>query len=210
MEGVGVVNDESPLDLRKVKFFTKYLKMGNVKLVPIRRRGMTGSGRKLDCHSNVSKLVHTYGGYDVRGYYVEYNEPSKTFCFSPHSVWETPEGKLVEVTLHHWEGDFVNFFPLHKSVSSKDGYHYSNTLIYVPEGGPNPIRFNVSDEKGVPEVHVSRREVNSGKVRIEYFWGSTDKPYFEEHPEKLDGDYVSFSNPSISTGKYFEMRKTCR
>jgi len=187
------------MNLRKIRCFIRGLKLGKSQLVPIRKRGMTGSGVELDCHTNVSKLVHTYGGYDVRGYYVVYKENLKTFGFFPHSVWETPEGKLVDVTLHHWKEDYVTFFPLHKCIPTK-GYHYSQVQFYVSENGTVPIRISVDDDIN---VKVSRRECKRGQLKLTDFWGFTNKSYFETHPEKLDPDYISFSKPSTATGKTF-------
>ena len=38
--------------------------------VPIRRKGMTGSGYKYQCHQNVFNLVNAYGGKRLGGYAV--------------------------------------------------------------------------------------------------------------------------------------------
>ena len=38
--------------------------------VPIRRKGMTGSGYKYQCHQNVFNLVNAYGGNRLGGYAV--------------------------------------------------------------------------------------------------------------------------------------------
>jgi len=192
----------NPTNLKKIKFFTRGLKMKKVQSVPIRKRGMTGSGRKEDCHSNVSKLVHTYGGYDVRGYYVVYNEPTKTFCFNPHSVWKTPEGKLVDVTLNWIDDDYISFIPVYECSPCKS-YYFSQVQFFVFENKNVAVFISIDDDT---TIKVSRKECKRGKVRLKDFWGYKENSYFEEHPEKLESDYVSFSKPSTSTGKYFEMR----
>lgn len=64
--------------------------------IPIRQKGMTSTGKMLACHFNVEYLVRNYGGERITGYYV--SAWDNQIQLLPHSVWKTPEGKLVDVT----------------------------------------------------------------------------------------------------------------
>jgi hypothetical protein len=189
------------MDLGKIKFFTKGMKLGKGVSVPIRKIGMTGSGRKLDCHSNVSKLVALYGGSDIRGYEVKYHEEEKGFSFNPHSVWKTPEGKLVDVTLNALgiKEDYFWFIPVFECFPNK-GYYFSSVQMFVSEVGTIPLMLELSDHT---IVTFSRKDCKRGKLKVADLWGHKEHTFFEEHPEKLDSDYPSFSKPSSATGKTF-------
>jgi len=65
--------------------------------VPERKRGMTSSGKKYNCHMNVRTLTERYGGKEVLGYMVQ-SYRNKDLRLWSHSVWNTPENKLVDVT----------------------------------------------------------------------------------------------------------------
>ena len=73
------------------------MKLPNPIKVPQRKRGLTSSGKELRCHSNVYHLVHLYGGKRMLGYMVQRDERGSVGLFS-HSVWITPEKKVVDVT----------------------------------------------------------------------------------------------------------------
>jgi len=89
------------------RFVDKILGLEEMKRVPIRTKGLTGSGKKNECHQNVLGLVKRFGGQQLRGYMVnmfEYHHISLVF----HTVWITPEGKCVDVT----SNSFENIYPL--------------------------------------------------------------------------------------------------
>ena len=76
-----------------------------IKVTP-RQTGMTSTGTFAHCHANVRELVNRYGGRMITGY---------ELCWSPngmilnwHSVWQTPEGKVVDVTQLKGRGTFLN------------------------------------------------------------------------------------------------------
>lgn len=74
--------------------------------VPIRRVGMTGSGKNNVCHSNVCNLVKYYGGSRLFGYIV--NPVQEFIGFThmiSHSVWITPEENFADVTAHNYSKD---------------------------------------------------------------------------------------------------------
>jgi hypothetical protein len=72
--------------------------------VPIRKKGFTGRMPSGNCHSNVNYLINTIGGRRVTGYHIRKPKlPNKDgYCLFHHSVWESPEGKLVDVT-YSWK-----------------------------------------------------------------------------------------------------------
>ena len=74
--------------------------MNRVIKVPQRKRGLTSSGKERNCHPNVQLLVDTYGGKRMVGYEVSMNKfcDIRFFDILFHSVWMTPENKLVDVT----------------------------------------------------------------------------------------------------------------
>ena len=94
----------------------------------IREEGFTSCMPKEDSHSNVTYMVCHYGGRMVSGYNIikseTYPEGHKPFVrffgkvpmrcnpriqhevtLLPHSVWETPEGELVDVTYKNKDSD---------------------------------------------------------------------------------------------------------
>ena len=131
-EGYIDLSDEENLknSLRKVRHLIKHLNLpSKPKKVKIRKRGVTSCGLPNDCHFNVLYFVKKYGGKRVLGYSLESehisNRENKYGVFSEddimhgifhHSVWETPEGNLVDVTCKGYsdgtDRDVTYFFPL--------------------------------------------------------------------------------------------------
>ena len=108
-----VVNKIYPKKLRK---FLSDKKLGGIIEVPVRQNGMTSSGINLECHSNVFKLMYTYGGSEVIGYSVHKGTDIRMdkgwYLFNAHSCWLTPENKLVDVTQK--KEKFCKFLPVSK------------------------------------------------------------------------------------------------
>ena len=73
--------------------------------VPIRKRGIT-SAQELHCFWNVNVISQTFGGKPMNGWIIELHESdlegtgtrSTHARLIGHSVWCTPEGKLVDCT----------------------------------------------------------------------------------------------------------------
>lgn len=65
-------------------------------LVKTRKNGMTSRGFAHQCHENVHALVNRYGGQRLVG--LELFHVDSTICLNMHSVWKTPENKIVDVT----------------------------------------------------------------------------------------------------------------
>lgn len=73
--------------------------------VPLRMEGLSSEGDFGYCHENVNKMVIKYGGEILVGQYLqEYNDPN-TIQLTDHSVWITPERKVVCLTKSNCEYD---------------------------------------------------------------------------------------------------------
>lgn len=91
--------------------------------VPVRKKGMTGSGKSNECHANCELLVKRYGGSVLRGMLIKQNEKIGTnFILVFHSIWITPENNAVDVTANNFamKPDFVYFIPLQIKNSKKN------------------------------------------------------------------------------------------
>ena len=100
---------------KKYRQFMRQVGMRDVYEVPVRKNGMTGSGNKGQCHGNASKLQALYGGKVVSGFAISrerLDDSRIIMTFISHSVWQTPEDKLVDVTLNWKDDDTVWFSPL--------------------------------------------------------------------------------------------------
>ncbi len=191
-------------DWNRIKFFIKGMGMKKVQQVPIRKVGLTGSGRLLDCHTNVSKLVYAYGGSDVRGYEVNIHRldgEDVGISLNPHSVWKTPEGKLVDVSLNAQgkKEDYLYFIPVYENYHT-DGYNFSSIQFLVPNDVRLPLVIDLDEEN---TIKCTRRDIKKKKVGLNLFWGQTKNSYFKEHPSKTEDGYENFSQPSTATGRYF-------
>ena len=69
----------------------------NIIKVKRRKKGMTSSMKPKSCHSNVRILVERFGGKQLIGYVV-CKEGEIPFQIYYHSVWITPEGKVIDPT----------------------------------------------------------------------------------------------------------------
>jgi len=191
-------------DWNRIKFFIKGMGMKKIQQVPIRKVGLTGSGRLLDCHTNVSKLVYAYGGSDVRGYELNTHRLDGKvgyISFTPHSVWKTPEGKLVDVSLNAQgkKEDYLYFIPVYESDHT-DGFNFSSVQFLVPNDVRLPLFINLDEGK---MIECTRRDIKKKRLSFNLFWGQKKNSCFKEHPSKIEDGYENFSQPSTATGKYF-------
>lgn len=89
-----------------VRDFLNQMGLGEFIGVPVsNKEGITGSGKRGECHKNSLMLSLSIGGHSLYGYSVdtwdENDEDGKVIkytLFHPHSVWITPEGKTRCVT----------------------------------------------------------------------------------------------------------------
>jgi len=127
--------------LRKTRHIIRLLNLPTKPVkVKIRKNGITSCGLPNDCHYNVAYFVKKFGGRRVAGYLLESqredtqpvsitniqtgdtlrlpildgHEKDIRHSIYHHSVWETPEGKLVDVTNKGYgtKSEFVYFLPL--------------------------------------------------------------------------------------------------
>ena len=200
--------------MKDTRFFANGCNMPNIQSVPIRKVGLTGSGKLLDCRSNASKLAITYGGSEVFGYDVstvfidstetwETKKLERCFFYNPHSVWKPPEGKFIDVTLNSLKEDTISFIPIGQN-NPNDPYYFSDIQIYVvPAMKGFEVQLNYSESH---YKYFSRGDVKKNSISIRKLWSLGNTPYLKEYPQKLEKDYVSFSKPSTATGNHFEMR----
>ncbi len=176
------------------------MKMNNPIKVPQRKNGMTSSGKENYCHSNVESLVRRYGGKRMVGYLIQI-ECIGTITFISHSVWKTPEGKLVDVTkkthsqkeiLINPNEDFTYFIPVKegsivlKDFATKNDYR---RFGFLSGAFPEPMKIQRWNNPTIKNLVSNKKE--------EYFYGKN----------WINHSY--FSIPSTTNGKYFsELRSS--
>ena len=94
----------------------------NIIKVKRRKRGMTSSMKILGCHSNVRILVEQFGGKQLVGYVIEKEKDGIPFQILYHSVWITPEGKVIDPT------------SLPEDEMKEDYTYFSPVFIYQDDG----------------------------------------------------------------------------
>ena len=160
--------------------------------VPQRKRGLTSSGKEHHCHPNVQLLVDTIGGKRMVGYEVIVNRLChiRLTDLRFHSVWLTPENKLVDVTKKD-EQDYLfcngiqYFIPvstddiLLKDIQQDTTYGKNRYEIGL---FPEPMR-ETTKKPSLEDLLVTEKSMEDLRGKD---W-------------KLGG---VFSQPSISTGKY--------
>jgi len=117
----------------------------------VRTAGKTGNMVQGMCHDNVAELVSRCGGKHLTGYSI-IKRGEKMTQLTLHSIWETPEGKFVEVTkLRNGEFRDTGLFAI--LYESKQGApfkvpQYENTML-IDESNVRFIR------KGCYKTEVS-------------------------------------------------------
>lgn len=156
-----------------------------------RKNGMTSSGRPNECHQNVSKLVACYGGKQVLGYLLGSSEEFKIDAFIPHSIWETPEGKWVDVTTGIEEpfSPLVTFNPLNN--------FYHSPFIFTVSRDIHKGFDRFSKQLGWENFPMKYLRKNCRDNHLFF----RNYPYFrDENSHYWNSD--SFSKPSSATGKF--------
>lgn len=188
-------NKECKLYRKKLKKLNHRLKLGKVLAVELRQNGLTSTGRKLQCHLNVKALVKRYGGSRIQGYLIKTTKTAngKAIEFTHHSVWRTPENKLVDVTDNSsaWSNSlyleqngkkYSRFIPVYenKNVVNKRFGHLAelvliNDIVYIsPDENYNvlttvdEVSFNniacVCDDKPSSEITNVDTQFSTSKV----------------------------------------------
>lgn len=83
--------------------------------VPIRTKGLSSEGDFLKCHTSVKKIVRKYGGKRLIGHTLKTYEDGTVETYH-HSVWITPENKVVDICKANYDADelqkgYVLFIP---------------------------------------------------------------------------------------------------
>jgi len=197
--------------------------------VPERKRGMTSSGKEYRCHMNVVTLTERYGGKEVLGYMVQYK--NNELRLWSHSVWNTPENKLVDVTKktkiqNSWrpnKGDLDNqwFVPIteisNRRIVLKDmsipkrfdrlGY---KSNFYSERGCHNKMKWNnptLKDLVGECGVKTEEDLINEGRSidDLKLDWKERMESCFSLPSlftgERLNIDVRSLSCPKLLTNK---------
>ena len=141
--------------------FVDRIGLGEMIRVPIRTKGLTGSGKKNECHQNVLGLVKRYGGQQLRGYLVNMFE-NHLISLVSHTVWITPERKSVDVTSNSYEN--INpLFTLKNSSNQIVGTIKKSEDTVIRKGDKEyvlfiPIGLGFIEEMGVRvyDVQISR------------------------------------------------------
>tara|TARA_B100000959_G_C14927767_1_gene602219 strand:- start:651 stop:1307 length:657 start_codon:yes stop_codon:yes gene_type:complete len=116
--------------LRKFKQIIKAFSLGKPYEVKIRKSGKTSLGVKNACHNNVCELVKEVGGMQVTGYWVQRGKDCDFSVMLSHSIWETPEGQWVDVTLgDRFTLDTITFFPVKRFDPTKEFYQCTLDII---------------------------------------------------------------------------------
>ena len=105
-------------------------------LVKRRKTGATGNGQRANCHVNVQNWVDKKGGECVSGWLLQRHSPlinRGIWVWIFHSVWVTPEQKIVDVTLDpmYKDNDYITFWAdKTRKADWKNGFSYNNIVIY--------------------------------------------------------------------------------
>ena len=157
-----------------VNDFVKLVGLGEIIKVPKTNPNvLTGSGESRECHRNSTMLSISICGKNGRmgnrlcGYYVKEREPFShngikifTTILSPHSVWNTPEGKTRCVTDYGSRNKEILFIPVGlNSVEEEFCKELNPIKIY----GVGKNDLGITDEVGIFH-HPTRTNDKDGRV----------------------------------------------
>jgi hypothetical protein len=174
-------------------------KIGLSKVLKVskRKKGMTSSGIGGSCHSNVNKLVKRYGGKQLLGYglmnNVGYNG-KRCLQFFWHSVWMTPEGKLIDPTISMNDNNFTYFAPV-VFYSNDTEWTHGMDLMFPEDFETNGYIMQGDSEH--PDDEVRPFIILDWETTI----GSMDLGYI---PESINDPKSGFTKPSMITGKTYD------
>ena len=120
--------------------------------VKVRRNCLTGSGKSNMCHHNVTSLVSVYRGHRVVGFMPTPDVRNKTrgWSFICHSVWLTPEGKMVDVTAHNFtDEDEQRFIPF----LIDDAYRIHVKNLFVRNDAKTCVTYHDTDTEEDDVTH---------------------------------------------------------
>ena len=183
--------------------FLNQLQLSKMYVVPSKGyRTLTGSGIQGFCHDNAIWLCLTLGGKQMVGYEVTcsaLNPPDEEWSFTFHSVWITPEGKMVNPTRNVPSSLYVGFLPLQIQFgewNEENPYwisasKYANRII---------VSKNNFETEGIEFIGGEGSRV----IPFDETLNTTDFYEYEPcgwyDPSSLRG---GFTTPSTATGKTF-------
>lgn len=94
---------------------------------------------KSNCHNNVNKYVHNYGGERITGYYLitDVDEP-KYGCAIYHSIWKNTYGNLIDITPFEDNREY-NIFAAMSEENYYSGVVYDGNKYKTLDPGPNIV-----------------------------------------------------------------------
>jgi len=116
---------------RKIQKIIDALQLKSLVKVKIRKTGKLSNGIIGHCHHNSIEVASKLGGKVVTGYAVSRYNDLKSTSLIPHSVWLSPENKLVDVTWSKLPDEDFDFYPC-KIYNPRDEILVT-TNIYVIE-----------------------------------------------------------------------------
>lgn len=201
MDKYGCVENTNLLPKQFLPFLNQ-LQLSKMYMVSHRGWGtLTGSGISGFCHDNAIRLCFMFGGKQMVGYWVSCfnrNAPDEFWVFTFHSVWITPEGKMVNPTRMNSSHRNVGFLPLQIQFPPTQ---YPENLVWI-NAWKYANRIVVS--KNNFETEGIEFEGNDGS-RVIPCDETLNTPDFYEYepsgfydPSLLRG---GFTKPSTATGK---------
>ncbi len=211
--------------------YPKMIGLKNVLVIPRRKRGLTSSGAPNECHINADRLSHLYGGASVRGYKVSIEKTFIGFIF--HSLWRTPEGRLVEITEDNdklkdkdaWGDGYVRFIPyeeikqmnldeepqeIHEHIMRDFAVEIGRTSkVKIIKSDMSGEIIGETDKKGFKKL-VKENLMITNYTPYKRYWkiNSNEEPILFTAwslPDAVDMEmYGGFSKPSLFTGRTFD------
>jgi hypothetical protein len=184
-------------------------------LIPVRRNCLSGSGKEHECHANSYALAKRFGGEAINGYSIYLrteNDELKSIFFTDHTVWKTPECKLVDVTAHNYTDTDLEIFAPVSSLLKK------RFIFPSVEITPDYLKNGVSFDFGCLKVNSIVREIIKVKETYASAIRSTilipasrmSHELFTLRKEQISQECLNdlyksadFSLPSTATGKYW-------
>jgi hypothetical protein len=187
--------------------------------VPIRTKGLTGSGKKGECHQNVIGLVKRFGGKRLSGYVVIMSDNHRQCNLIGHSVWITPEGKCVDITnnypqsyrdgmdedsiIRKGDKDYILFVPVGLGIISKLGRILTDSEFrfdWYKEG--ITLTNTVLDNKDYP-ISIKQFDIFQKEIGLV---SKLLNPNDDNIEELIS--YGGFSQKSLGSGKSWDELKS--
>ena len=193
-------NDKIPATIRvAMRAFTQH----DCYLIRKRKRGATSKGEKGNCHLNVQEWVDKKGGRRIPCWML-YRSRALTskglWIWIFHSVWQSPENDISDVTLNesYADADYTTaWFDASRDVDFVEGISFNNVLCVATDSAAHALsaRLGYRIETGVCYWATSSLslviplETHSGQFR----WISRDYP---NNIKRLEDEYECVASDS--------------